>query len=340
MTRTIIDCHSHLTAPPRLDTYQKWLIDTAGAEGRGALEISDDDIRAAMNKVEQGPYSHLEGAERAGVDLQLISPRPMNMMHHRTPADIVRWNAEVSNDLVYRQTQLWPGKFIGIASIPECAGEPIDRAVRELERCVTELGFRGCVLNPDPYENTGPQSPPLWDEYWYPLYEKLSELDVPCHVHGTSTPCDREAHNHIYIHDESIAVLAFISSDVMDVFPGLRVVVSHGGGSIPFQIGRYESGEMKRKGRSFIDRLMARNIYFDTVLHDARAVEYLIKLFGPEKCLFGTEYPGLGSIIDPKTGRCMDDLAWFIEAADWLTETEKQLILCDNAKRVFNLAID
>lgn len=339
MPRTIIDCHSHLTAPPQLDIYQKWLIETAGAQGRGSLDISDDQIRDAMNAVEQGPYSHLEGAERADVSLQLISPRPMNMMHHRKPADIVQWNAEASNDLVYRKTQIWPDRFAGIASIPECAGEPIDRAVRELERCVSELGFRGCVLNPDPFEGTNPDSPPLWDKYWYPLFEKLCELNVPCHVHGTSTPCDREFHNHTYIHEESIAVIGFVSSEVMDDFPDLRVVVSHGGGSIPFQIGRYESGEMKRNGRSFIERLMAGNIYFDTVLHDVGAVEYLIKLFGAGKCLFGTEYPGLGSVIDPKTGRCMDDLAWFIESADWLSETEKQLILCDNAKRIFGLNI-
>lgn len=331
----IVDCHAHLSPPPQFDDYRRWLMATGGAEGRGSVAISDDDIRRAMTTPGDAPYSHLDGMDRAGIGVQLLSPRPMHMMHSRKPVDVVRFFTEASNQLVHRHTRLWPDRFIGIAALPQLAGEPVDAAVAELERCVTKLGFRGCILNPDPYENTGPESPALWDRYWYPLWEKLCELGVPCHVHGTGKAAERESQNHYYIHEESVAALAFISSPVLDDFPDLKVVVSHGGGSIPFQIGRYEAGERKRGGRGFTDRL--RRIYFDTVLHNSDAVEFLIRIVGPDNCLFGTEYPGLGSVIDPATGRCMDDLAGAIDAIEWLSPTEKAKILCGNAQKIFGL---
>ena len=137
----IIDCHAHLSAPPEMDDYWTWLRETKGAEGRGSLKISDDAILEEMDRAHYGVFSHLDAMERNGVDLQLVSPRPNQMMHSFKPGKVVQWFAEETNNLVYRQTQLWPGKFIGVAALPEIAGEPLDLATAELERCVTELDF-------------------------------------------------------------------------------------------------------------------------------------------------------------------------------------------------------
>jgi len=256
-------------------------------------------------------------------------------MHSQKPAEIVRWYTEVSNDLVYRYTQLWPNRFIGIASLPQTDCDPLDDVILELRRCVTELGFRGCILNPDPCENSGIQPPPLWDPYWHPLYKELCVLDVPCHIHGTGPAATREFYNHYYIHEESVAVLAFVCSDILDMFPRLKVIASHGGGSIPFQIGRYIANDRSRNKREFRARL--KRIYFDTVLHDPAAMEYLIKTVGANHCLFGTEWPGLGSVVDTDTGRLMDNLAPDILALDWLSDTDKNAILYKNAVDVFGL---
>ena len=76
--------------------------------------------------------------------------------------------------------------------LPQVAGGPLDDCVAELERCVTELGFVGCNLNPDPSGGVW-TSPPLTDEYWFPLYEKMTELDVPAMIH-VSTSCNPAVH--------------------------------------------------------------------------------------------------------------------------------------------------
>ena len=335
----IIDCHSHISPPPELKIYQNWLIETGGREGAGDPGINDDDIRAARNAQGEGgnpgPYSHLEGLKRAGIDVQFLSPRPNQMKHSHKPREVVQYFARACNDLIYRHTHLWPSKFIGIAGLPQMAGEPVDQAVQELERCVTELNFKGCMFNPDPFENSGTSSPPLWDRYWYPLYEKLSELDVPCHIHGMGPKSDREAYNHYYVDEVSTAVLAFVGSDVLDDFPKLKIVASHGGGSIPYQIGRYIAGARKHQKRELKPKFQ--RIYYDTVLHDAAAVEFLIKVMGADNVLFGTEWPGLGSVIDPETGRVMDDLAPAIKAIDGLSKEDQAKVLYRNAEKIFNL---
>jgi OH-DDVA meta-cleavage compound hydrolase len=335
----IIDCHAHLSPPPELKIYQNWLIETEGREGAGDPGINDDAIRTALSAqgegANPGPYSHLEGMEKAGIDRQLLSPRPNQMMHSRKPSKIVQYFAEACNDLIYRQTALWPDKFIGIAGLPQMAGEPLDAAIKELERCVTELNFKGCMFNPDPYENSGEASPPLWDHYWYPLYEKLSELNVPCHIHGMGPKSDREAYNHYYVDEVSTAILAFVGSDILDNFPKLKIVASHGGGSIPYQIGRYIAGARKHEMREL--KAKFQRIYYDTVLHDAVAVEFLIKVMGADNVMFGTEWPGLGSVLDPETGRMMDDLKPAIEAIDWLSCDDHAKIFEGNTRRVFGI---
>ncbi|MGK0297175.1 MAG: OH-DDVA meta-cleavage compound hydrolase [Gammaproteobacteria bacterium] len=331
----IIDCHAHISSPPELKAYHEWLIITGGREGKCDPEISDTAIRMAMNNNSSGRISHLDGIKNAGISTQLLSPRPNQMMHNQKPSEIVKWYTQVSNDLVYRYTQLWPEKFLGIASLPQMSGEPVDEAVSELRRCVNELGFRGCILNPDPYENSGPEPPPLWDEYWYPIYNTLCELDLPCHIHGTGSPSSREYYNHYYIHEESIAVLAFLCSDIFENFPTLKVVASHGGGSIPFQIGRYIASERSHKQRDFRERLNL--MFFDTVLHDPASVELLIKVVGAKNCLFGTEWPGLGSVIDPDSGRVMDNLAPDIQKFSWLSDDEIEAILWKNTTDVYKL---
>ena len=76
----------------------------------------------------------------------------------------------------------------------------------ELTRCVKELGFNGCLLNPDPCENSGTEAPALGDRYWYPLYEKLSELDVLADIYATGSPSERTPYTVHFINEETIVV--------------------------------------------------------------------------------------------------------------------------------------
>ena len=332
----IIDCHAHVSAPTELWAYKALILSHRGAHGRGKVEVSDEELVAAANKKEMAPVGHLDMMKRNGIDLQLVSPRPFQMMHSQKPARLVHWFTEEANNIIHRQSKLLPDKFIGVCGLPQAAGEPIERALPELERCVKQLGFKGCLLNPDPYENSGTEAPPLGDRYWYPLYEKLSELDVPAHIHGTGSHSERTPYTLHFINEESIAVYGLVNSNVFKDFPKLKIIVSHGGGAIPYQLGRFESGSMRNpQGQRFSDRM--RNLYYDTVLYTEAALRMLIETVGVDRCLFGAECPGVGSAVDPKTGRTFDDIRPYIENFGWLTAAQKKMIFEDNARQVFTL---
>jgi OH-DDVA meta-cleavage compound hydrolase len=331
----IIDVHGHVSAPAELWAYKANLLSARGSHGRGAVNVSDDEIRIAVNRKENWAKGHLDYLKDHGTDLQLISPRPFQLMQSEKPARIVQWFAEECNNIIHRQMKLFPNTFLGVCGLPQTAGDPIANVLPELERCVKQLGFVGCLLNPDPYENGGQEAPALGDRYWYPLYEKLCELDVPAHIHGTGSRSERSPYSVHFINEETIAVFGLVNSNVFKDFPNLKIVVSHGGGAIPYQLGRFEAPSLRRGGERFSAGL--RKLYYDTVLYTEDAIRLLIKTVGADRCLFGTECPGTGSSLDPASGRSMDNVKPLIDNIEFLSAEDKQKIFCDNAKAAFNL---
>lgn len=331
----IIDCHAHMAVPTQLPAYKAGLLSHRGAHGRGKVGASDADIQAAFDRVEMAPYGHIECLDRAGVDMQVLSPRPYQMMHSEKPAKLVHWYMEEVNDLIHRQCAMHPDRFVPMAGLPQTAGDPIENALPELERCVTEMGFRGCLINPDPFENSGEMAPPMGDRYWYPLYEKMVELDVVGHIHSAaSRNPDREPYSLHFINEETTAVYGLIKSTVLDDFPDLKILVSHGGGAIPYQYARFDSSSVRRPPR-FKDRMQ--RLYYDTVLYSREAVELLIKVVGPDRCLFGAEMPGVGSAVNPETGETFDTIVPYIQECDFITDDEKAAILGGNAAKLFKI---
>jgi predicted TIM-barrel fold metal-dependent hydrolase len=133
-------------------------------------------------------------------------------------------------------------------------------------------------------------------------------------------------------------VFGLVNSTVFQDFPKLKIIVSHGGGAIPYQLGRFEAPSLRRgTGARFSDGL--RKLYFDTVLYTEDAVRLLIKTVGVDRCLFGTECPGVGSSVDPESGRSMDNVKPMIDKIEWLSAGDKQKIFCDNGKTVFKLKV-
>lgn len=338
----IIDCHAHMAVPDALPVYKSSMLSHRGSHGNKVPKVSDEEMVRALTRVEMAEYGHLECLERAGVNHQLLSPRPFQMMHSEEPKKLVHWYAQACNDLIAQQVRLYPQTFTGIAGLPQAAGQPMEESLGELERCVKDLGFRGCLINPDPFENNGTKAPPMGDRYWYPLYEKLCELEVVGHIHSASSRLvDREPYSLHFINEETTAVYGLVKSTVLDDFPELKILVSHGGGAMPYQMARFDATSVPRKGmniapgRRFADRM--RKLYFDTVLYSREAIELLVKVVGPEQCLYGAEMPGVGSSINPDTGRAYDDIIPFITEMDFISEAEKQAILGGNAKRLFGL---
>ena len=331
---TIVDCHGHVSAPAELWVYKSMLLSHRGEHGKKFPDLTDEEILAYTNKKEMAPCGHLDMLDRVGTNYQLLSPRPFQMMHSEKPSFLVDWFTEATNDIIARQCQLLPDRFAPIAGLPQAAGEPVERVLAELERCV-RMGFKGCLLNPDPYENSGTAPPPLGDRYWYPLYEKLCELDVPAHIHSAGSRSARAPYTLNFLLEETMAVYGLLESDVFKDFPSLKIVISHGGGAIPYHIGRFRSSGARR-GFEFLDRM--RHLYYDTVLYSEEALRLLIKTVGPDRCLFGAECPGVGSAINPDTDRTFDDIAPIIQGFDWLSDAEKAGIMAQNAVDLFKLS--
>jgi predicted TIM-barrel fold metal-dependent hydrolase len=106
----------------------------------------------------------------------------------------------------------------------------------EVDRCINELGFVGIMINSDPGEGDG-QTPAMGNEYCYPLCEKMVKMDIPGLVPGASCKNPRESFHGHCITEESIAILSLVDSEVFQDFPKLKLIISHGGGSVPYQVG-------------------------------------------------------------------------------------------------------
>lgn len=334
----IIDVHSHLWAPPELNGMGLNLVGSDGHYTGMEPRIPDERF-----------LEHLQVLFRAldlvGTQFQMVSPRPFTMLHSRGArlVDVwTRWN----NNAIAQQVRLAPDRFQGMAGLPQVAGEPIERVFPEMDRCLDELGFNSILINPDPAEGTG-FVPPMGDAYWYPLYEKMCERYIPALIHASSCCNGRETYANHFITEHSIALMSMIKEDVMQRFPDLKVIVAHGGGSVPYQVGRWRAergsfpdfgkgsvqGKLNEIERSFDDDLQ--RFHFDTCLHSAPAIEYLIKTVGADCVCFGTERIGSGSTIDPATGRSFDDVRPDIEAMDFLSDADREKIFEGNARRLF-----
>jgi predicted TIM-barrel fold metal-dependent hydrolase len=331
----VIDSHGHVTAPDALYVFKANILSHRGAHGRGSAGCTDQDIIDALNKPVHGGSSHLQQLKEAGTDMQIISPRPYQMMTSEDPK-VVTWFIEETNAIIASQARLFPNTFRAVAGLPLTPGVSPKAVTPYLEKLVKEQGFVGCLLNPDPGEcGNGPETPPLGDKFWYPLYEKLCELDIPGHLHSSGCRSSRLTYSLHFINEESIGVVSLLSSNVFKDFPTLKIMISHGGGAIPYQWARFEASALRRGSERFFDRM--RNLYYDTVLYNDESLQLLIKTVGVDRCLFGTERPGVGTVKDPRTGKWLDETRHIIEGFDWLSAADKKMIFEDNAKKVFKL---
>jgi 4-oxalmesaconate hydratase len=330
----IIDAHAHLVAPDSLYAHRSNLIAVGGQVGeRYRAAVSDKDL-------ERSVASNVAIMDDVGTDVQLLSPRPFLMINGaaRWP-DIVSWTMD-NNDAIARAVKMFPKRFSGVGSLPQQVGRPVSSLFDEITRCTEQLGFVGVLLNPDPGEGHN-TSPPLGDPYWYPLYERLCELGLPAHIHsGGCTNC-RETYDEHFIVEESLAITSIYRADIFERFPELQLMISHGGGAIPYQVGRWRSHreQARSAGRIPKDALtfdeVLRKFWFDTCLHNRLSLELLFDTVGTDRCCFGTERPGSGGGIDPSNGRPYDDIKPTIESIKSLNPTDLDGIFSVNAQRLF-----
>lgn len=328
----IIDCHGHYTtAPKALQDYrdsQKEGLKRADYVSQPAkLHITDDQIRESLESAQ------LKFQRERGTDLTIFSPRASAMAHHIGNEQISEHWSQACNDLIYRVCSLYPKNFVGVCQLPQSPGVDPGHSARELERCVKELGFIGCNLNPDPSGGMW-NSPPLTHRHWYPLYEKMVELEVPAMVHVSSS-CNPNFHatGAHYLNADTTAFMQFLTSDLFKDFPTLKFVIPHGGGAVPYHWGRYRgiAQDMKRPP---LEELLLGNVFFDTCVYHQPGIELLLKVVPVDNIIFGSEMVGAVRGIDPRTGHFYDDTKRYIDAQS-LSEADRKKLFEGNALKVY-----
>ncbi|MGO4392453.1 amidohydrolase family protein [Variovorax sp. M-6] len=322
----IIDSHAHVVVPPESYRFMGELV-ASRANPASRPKLTDDAVRTAGQSI-------VDIMDAVGTDIQFLSPRPYMQMHSVKPAQVTRlWTAHM-NDLVQRTVEMFPTRFRAVAGLPQYRDESPAACLDELSFRVNEQGFIGCLLNPDPTEGDGAPPPGLGDEFWYPLYEKLCELDIPALIHSAGSCQPRESYTLKFINEESIGITSLLSSKVFEEFPNLKLIFPHGGGAIPYHMGRFRAWSVRAGGEYFDDRL--KRLHFDTTTYDKNALELLFKTVGTDRVLFATEKPGTGSARDPASGRDFDDLKPVIESIDFLSEEDRRNIFECNCTRLYS----
>ncbi len=230
--------------------------------------------------------------DTAGIDIQLVSGW-MDLAAYHLPPEAGQWFARVQNEALAELVNKRSDRFVAAAMVPLQAPE---RAAEELRYAVRELGHRavqiGARVEEEGLDAAG------FDPFW----RVAEELNVPVIVHPADInvpPRLRRLFLHILVGNPSettFAAAALLLGGVFDRFPGLRVLLVHGGGCVPYQFGRIGRGQVAAPAfaRGAAKRNIASyapNLYFDSVLHDDAALRYLIQTAGADHVVLGSDHP-------------------------------------------------
>jgi predicted TIM-barrel fold metal-dependent hydrolase len=353
--KTVIDVHGHMSAPPQFRAFAYNLI---------ALRTPGDKLVMTQQQMQPAIDRHLRLLDSHNIDVQLISPRPVAMMHWERPRLVEDWT-QITNDVIASQCEIWSNRFVGIAQLPQSADLDTSNCVEELERC-HRMGFVGATVNPDP--GADGLTPGMDDEYWFPLYESAEHLDMTLVIHPSITKDPRAeiiAHSYQFnnVREEVLATLLFEQSDVFERYPKLRVVVCHCGGGVNRMVsmgkpvdavkqahgidtrvrpsGEESGGNVgggRVKGEEHGPGDVDDNLFFDTCSYNPWFLEAAIKERGVARMVFGTEVPGSGSdMFNPVINAPADDVLAIIDSFDFLTTDDKLQIVHHNALKMFPL---
>lgn len=264
-----------------------------------------------------------DGAQRVidcdihGVDVQVLSPIPV-LFHYWAKAQDALDTSRYLNDYTAEVVRSNPRRYIGLGTIP--LQDP-QLAVGEMVRCVEELGLAGVEIGSHINDWN------LENSNLYEFYAEAERRGVALFVH----PWDMMGKDKMSKYwlpwlvgmpaETSLAICSMIFGGIFEKFPKLRVAFAHGGGSFPASIGRIEHGFNMRPDLVAVDnkvnpRAYIGRFYLDSLVHDPRALQYNIDLFGAEKIALGTDYPFPLGELQP--GKLIESMGYDDETLEWL----------------------
>lgn len=256
------------------------------------------------------------------VNVQVLSTIPVLFNYWAKPDDGLE-TSRFLNDHIAQVVAAHPNRFIGLGTIPL---QRVSYAVKEFERCIKELGFAGIQIG----SNVNQEN--LNEKKFDAIWETAESLDACVFVH----PWEMMGREHTQRYwlpwlvgmpaETTRAICSMIFGGVFERYPKLRVAFAHGGGAFPFTIGRIEHGFNERPDLVAIDNVInPRNylgkIFFDSLVHDADALQYLVDVAGEDFVCLGTDYPFPLGELQP--GKLIESMSW--------TDTIKEKLLWYNA---------
>jgi aminocarboxymuconate-semialdehyde decarboxylase len=323
-----IDLHSHVI-PRRI-------LDAIAADPRGFAARTEPAGTGRRMVHEQGyvyplfeefsdPQAKLAAMDRKGIDVSVISPAPP-MFYYWADVDLALKVAGLVNDGVAEMVSQAPARLRGMASLPM---QHPDAAVAELERVVREYGFKAVEIG------TSIEGAQLAEERFRPVLRRAAELGVFVFAHPYYVGAKAGLECYYLTNlignplDTTTCVANLIFSGALDELPELKILLAHGGGFAPYQIGRLVHGHKVRpeaRVRSSSDpKELLRRFYFDSLVFEPQALRYLVDLVGADRIAIGTDAPFDMADNDP---------AATLAAVPGLTEHQCHEICCGTALRL------
>jgi len=321
-----IDIHSHIEIPAAaalLPAGHETTNSPLSAESAAYQKTHNEAIRDQI----LNPKRKIADMDGMGLDITVLSITPSQFFYHADGEAAVRV-ARAQNDHIAALVGEYPQRFFGVASVPM---QNVNAAVEELERSVVELKLRGVEVG------SNIRGRYLGDQGFLPFFEKAMALNVPVLIH----PCNiagAERMTDFYLPnlignplDTTITAASLIFSGIFDRFPGVKILLEHAGGHLPYIIGRMDHGwKVRPECRKYIQRSPADYLgefYFDTIAHGPEALGFLISRVGAARVLIGTDHPYDMGDMDP-----LGSLA----AVTRLSTKDKEMISGGNALTLLN----
>ena len=302
-----IDVHAHFLPPSCADL----------RDGPGSGPAANE--RDSMSDLAQ----RIRDMDERGIDVQLLSVAP-GLAHPEAKA------ARRLNNATAEAIADYTSRFAGLATVPL---EDPEEGARELERAVKDLGFRGLEVLTN-YRGENLDSP-----RHAPLFRKMVELDVAALVHPSNVMGRRDRLSAHFLAnlignptDTAVAAASLVFGGVLRELPRLKLVLAHGGGTCPALAGRWEHawrmGLVEDAGIDEPPSAYLKLLYFDSITHGQDVLDALVRRFGADRVMLGTDYPaGMGNFT-PATA---------IAALAGLSDDERESLSSRNAVRVFGL---